>query len=126
MTSAVETLPDDVDALRTALGQMEDEIAGGGLGVDGDAAFHHAIHQAAKNKVLEHVIDGLAAAIHETRVESLSEPDRPLRSLAAHRRIMVEIESQRPAGAADAMRDHLREVSDVALLRWQPPLDADS
>ena len=98
----------------------------GGLGVEGDSLFHHAVHRAGNNKVLEHVIDGLAEAIHETRIESLSEPDRPKNSLRAHRRILSAIEAQQPAGAADAMRAHVREVSDVALLRWEPPVGDDA
>jgi GntR family transcriptional repressor for pyruvate dehydrogenase complex len=112
----------DLAAMRGALTEMEAEVAANGLGVAGDAAFHHAVHRAGKNRVLEHVIDGLADAIHETRIESLSEPDRPRASLAAHRRIFDAIESADPPRAAAAMRAHLRQVSDVALLRWQPPV----
>jgi GntR family transcriptional repressor for pyruvate dehydrogenase complex len=113
----------DLVAMRAALAEMEAEVDSEGLGVDGDAAFHHAVHRAGNNKVLEHVIDGLADAIHETRVESLSEPDRPRNSLRAHRRILEAIESQQAPAAADAMRAHLRQVADVALLRWEPPVE---
>jgi GntR family transcriptional repressor for pyruvate dehydrogenase complex len=102
---------------------MAAEVEASRLGVDGDAAFHHAVHRAGNNKVLEHIIDGIAEAIHETRMESLSEPDRPRQSLQAHRRIFTAIEAAEPARAADAMRAHLRQVSDVALLRWEPPLE---
>jgi GntR family transcriptional repressor for pyruvate dehydrogenase complex len=109
--------------MRAALTEMEAEIDASGLGVHGDAAFHHAVHRAGNNKVLEHVIDGLAEAILETRVESLSEPDRPRNSLRAHRRILEAIEAQDAPAAADAMRAHLRQVADVALLRWEPPAE---
>jgi GntR family transcriptional repressor for pyruvate dehydrogenase complex len=115
----------DLVEMRGALADMEADVAAAGLGVAGDASFHHAVHRAGKNTVLEHVIDGLAEAIHETRMESLSEPGRPRSSLAAHRRILEAIEAGEPARAADAMRAHLRQVSDVALLRWQPPADED-
>jgi len=113
----------DLAAMRTALVAMEAEIDSAGLGIDGDVAFHHAVHRAGNNKVLEHVIDGLAEAIHETRVESLTEPNRPRISLVAHRRILEAIEAQQVAQAADAMRAHLRQVADVALLRWDPPAE---
>lgn len=116
----------DLDAMRSGLERMAGEIAAGGIGVAGDAAFHRAVHQGAKNKILEHVIGGMAEAIAETRLESLSEPERPSHSLDAHRRILDEVEAQHPAEAAEAMRRHLREVADVALLRWQPVgVDAD-
>jgi GntR family transcriptional repressor for pyruvate dehydrogenase complex len=123
--AATRRSDDDLEAMRAALAEMEAEVSGGGLGVDGDAAFHHAVHRAGSNKVLEHVIDGLAEPILETRLESLSEPDRPGQSLLAHRRILEAIEAEQAAGAAAAMRAHLRQVSDVALLRWQPPAEED-
>jgi GntR family transcriptional repressor for pyruvate dehydrogenase complex len=110
----------DLAEMRGALAEMEADVAAAGLGVPGDASFHHAVHRAGKNTVLEHVIDGLADAIHETRMESLSEPGRPRESLAAHRRILEAIESADPPRAAAAMRAHVRQVSDVALLRWDP------
>jgi GntR family transcriptional regulator, transcriptional repressor for pyruvate dehydrogenase complex len=122
--AAAHRSPDDLDAMRAALEQMETEIGSGGLGTEGDAAFHHAIALAARNQVLLHLIDAMAEVIQESRVESLSEPGRPPRSLEAHRRILAAIESQSTALAAEAMRLHLRVVADVSLLRWQPePLD---
>ena len=121
--AATRRTDEDLASMRAALVAMEAEIASAGLGMDGDAAFHHAVHRAGDNKVLEHVIDGLAEAIHETRLESLSEPNRPRNSLVAHRRILDAIEAQQVAQAADAMRAHLRQVADVALLRWEPSVE---
>jgi DNA-binding GntR family transcriptional regulator len=43
--------------------------------------------------------------------------------LQAHRRILEAIEAQEASAAADAMRAHLRQVADVALLRWEPPVE---
>jgi GntR family transcriptional repressor for pyruvate dehydrogenase complex len=115
----------DLDAMNAALDQMAADIRGGGLGIDGDAAFHHAIAMAARNEVLLHLIDAMAEVIQESRVESLSEPGRPPRSLEAHRRILAAIEAQSAEGAAEAMRQHLRVVADVFLLRWQPEVPDD-
>src|SRR5450759_3024504 len=89
------------------------------------AAFHHAIALAARNQVLLHLIDAMAEVIQESRVESLSEPGRPPRSLEAHGRILSAIESGNAQLAADAMRQHLRVVADVSLLRWQPEASDD-
>jgi GntR family transcriptional repressor for pyruvate dehydrogenase complex len=106
--------------MASALDEMKTEIARGGLGTGGDAAFHHAVAMAARNDVLLHLIDAMAEVIQETRLESLSEPGRPPRSLEAHGRILAAIQSRNPGLAADEMRRHLRVVADVALLRWQP------
>lgn len=111
---------DDLDAMKAALTKMETEISVGGLGIEGDAAFHHAIALASRNQILLHLIDAMAEVIQESRVESLSEPGRPPRSVEAHRRILSAIESKSTQLAADAMRQHLRVVADVSLLRWQP------
>jgi GntR family transcriptional repressor for pyruvate dehydrogenase complex len=116
---------EDLAAMKTAVSQMEEEIGGGGLGIDGDAAFHHAIALAARNEILLHMIDAMAEVIQESRVESLSEPGRPPRSLEAHRRILAAIEARSTELAAEAMRLHLRVVADVSLLRWQPEASDD-
>jgi GntR family transcriptional regulator, transcriptional repressor for pyruvate dehydrogenase complex len=118
--AAARRISEDTDAMRAALDAMERDVAGGGLGTEGDAGFHHAIALAARNEVLLHLIDAMADVIHETRVESLTEPGRPPRSLRAHRRILEAIESGNVEAAGEAMRAHLREVADVSLLRWQP------
>lgn len=110
----------DLRAMRAALKTMENEIRSGKLGLDGDAAFHHAIAVAARNQVLTRLVDEMADAIKETRIESLSEPGRPPRSLAAHRRILAGVEAGDPQAATQGMRAHLRQVADVSLLRWQP------
>jgi len=116
---------DDLRAMSAALFQMEAEITIGGLGTGGDAAFHRAIAMAARNQILLHLIDAMAEVIQESRVESLSEPERPMRSLEAHRRILAAIRDQNVSLAAEAMRLHLRVVADVSLLRWQPALSED-
>jgi GntR family transcriptional regulator, transcriptional repressor for pyruvate dehydrogenase complex len=123
--SAANWRADDLEAMKTALTQMQSEIAGGRLGIEGDAAFHRAIALAARNEILLHMIDTMADVIHESRIESLSEPGRPPRSLEAHRRILAAIEARRTELAANEMRQHLRVVADVSLLRWQPESSDD-
>jgi GntR family transcriptional repressor for pyruvate dehydrogenase complex len=118
--AAIQRGDADLEAMRAALTLMESEIASGGLGTEGDSAFHHAIALAARNEVLLHLVDAMAEVIQESRVESLSEPGRPPRSVEAHRRILSAIESQEAQLAAEAMRQHLKVVADVSLLRWQP------
>ncbi len=126
--AAIHRGDEDLQAMRTALALMEREIRSGGLGTEGDSGFHHAIALAARNQVLLHLIDAMAEVIQESRVESLSEPGRPPRSLEAHQRILSAIEAKSAERAAEAMRQHLRVVADVSLLRWQPetPDDADA
>jgi GntR family transcriptional repressor for pyruvate dehydrogenase complex len=55
--------------------------------------------------------------IRETRIESLSQQNRPRASLEGHRRIADAVRKQDADEASRAMADHIRLVSDVALLR---------
>ncbi len=126
--AAVHRSDSDLEAMRAALTTMQGEINAGGLGTEGDSAFHHAVALAARNQVLLHLIDAMAEVIQESRVESLSEPGRPPRSLEGHKRVLSAIEAQSALLAAEAMRQHLSVVADVSLLRWQPetPDDVDA
>ena len=65
-------------------------------------------------------MDEIGELIKETRIESLSQPDRPRASLAGHRAIAEAIRAGEPEAASEAMHAHVALVSDVALLR-EPP-----
>lgn len=110
----------DLSAMHEALDEMAREIKAGGFGEHGDALFHQAVTLAANNDVLDFLMNSIQPAIAETRYESLAEPGRPGKSLSAHRKILKAIEAQDPAKARKSMRDHLRVVADVRLLKWIP------
>jgi GntR family transcriptional repressor for pyruvate dehydrogenase complex len=79
--------------------------------------FHEAITGAAHSSLLARLMHEISGLIRETRIESLSQEDRPRASLKGHRRIAEAVRRQDARGASRAMADHLRLVSDVALLR---------
>lgn len=108
---------DDLDRIDGSLDAMADEIERGERGLNGDELFHAAVTAAARSGLLADLMAEISAAIRESRVESLSQPDRPRQSLASHREIAVAIRAGDPDAAATAMRAHIRLVSDVALLR---------
>lgn len=109
----------DMAAIDAALANMESEVAAGEHGYDGDMRFHAAVTAAAHNPILSGLMSLLAGPIEETRRESLAQPGRPRRSVASHRRIAEAIRAGDPARAARAAREHIRLVSDVALLTWE-------
>ncbi len=113
----------DLENIWAGIHQMEEEIKNGALGAEGDAAFHWAVTVAAKNEVLAHLMTVIQAPIEESRLESLSEPGRPRMSLNGHKRIAAAIEQGNPRLAANAMKRHIKQTSDVSLLRWEPPTD---
>ena len=110
----------DLAVIDASLRAMAVDIEKGGVGEAADQRFHTAVGQASKNKLLRDVMKALADPIQETRLESLSEPGRPPRSLADHRRIAEAIRRGDPRSAEAAMRRHLKIVSDIRLMRWTP------
>jgi GntR family transcriptional repressor for pyruvate dehydrogenase complex len=90
---------------------------GGERGVLCDEQFHEALTAAAHSSLLAKLMHEISGLIRETRIESLSQPERPRASLEGHRRIAEAVRRQDPAEAARAMAAHIRLVSDVALLR---------
>ena len=108
---------EDLAAIETALAEMEADVAAGGRGVDGDEHFHAAVTAASHSALLARLMLEIAPLIRESRLESLSQPDRPHASLVGHRRIADAIAAGDPSAAAQAMHDHIGMVSDVALIR---------
>ena len=104
----------DIDA---AIAAMAAEVESGERGVAGDEQFHQAVTAAAHSALIAKLMHEISGLIRETRIQSLSQPERPRASLEGHRRIAEAIRRQDSAGAADAMAAHIRLVSDVALLR---------
>ena len=108
---------EDIAAIEAALAVMERDIEAGGRGVEGDEQFHAAVTAAGHSALLARLMAEISDLIKETRIESLSQPDRPAASLLGHRRIADAIRDRKPAEAADAMRDHVAMVRDIAILR---------
>jgi GntR family transcriptional repressor for pyruvate dehydrogenase complex len=111
----------DLEAIERALALMASEIASGEVGARGDAAFHAAVTEAAHNPALRELMERIEEDVDETRSESLSQDDRPPRSLADHRRIADAIAAGDSEAAAEAMRRHLDRVADVRLLTGGRP-----
>jgi len=115
--AAVRRTEEDLARIDKALAVMAADIEAGGRGVDGDELFHAAVTSAGHSALLQRLMGEISDLVKETRIESLSQPDRPAESLAGHRRIAAAIRDRDAAGATAAMSDHVERVSDVALLR---------
>ncbi len=118
--AATRRTEEDLARIDDALTFMEADIDAGGRGVEGDERFHGAVTAAAHSLLLARLMDEISDLIRETRIESLSQPGRPMASLAGHGAIADAIRAGDPDGAAAAMHAHVALVSDVALLREKP------
>jgi GntR family transcriptional repressor for pyruvate dehydrogenase complex len=115
--AAARRTEQDLAAIDDALDTMDRDIRSGGRGVEGDELFHAAVTAAGHSGLLAKMMAEISDLIKETRIESLSQPDRPLNSLRGHRKIADAIRVGDGEAAATAMRAHIEMVSDVAVLR---------
>jgi GntR family transcriptional regulator, transcriptional repressor for pyruvate dehydrogenase complex len=72
---------------------------------------------AGHSPLLARLMAEISDLIRETRISSLSQPERPVNSLRGHRKIADAIRAGDAEAAALAMQEHVAMVSDVALLR---------
>jgi len=115
--AATRRTDEDLRRIDEALEAMAADIESGGRGVEGDERFHGAVTTAAHSLLLARLMGEIAELIRETRIESLSQPERPRASLSGHRAIAEAIRRGDPEAASEAMHAHVTLVSDVALLR---------
>ncbi len=115
--AATRRTEEDLARIDAALAAMAADVEAGGRGVEGDERFHAAVTAAAHSELLARLMGEIADLIRESRIESLSQPGRPRRSLAGHQAIADAIRAGDPAAAAAAMHAHVEMVSDVAMLQ---------
>ena len=101
---------EELDELAGILREQELKVGLGVLALEEDTAFHYGIAEAARNPVMLRVIDTIMDLLRASRERSLQQSDRPVRSLAGHRRILEALRGADPAAARAAMVQHLREV----------------
>ncbi|WP_273846780.1 FadR/GntR family transcriptional regulator [Rubrobacter calidifluminis] len=86
-----------------------------------DARFHTGLAEASGNLVLVRVMLVLLDLLSASRRETLSIPGRARQSLEDHVRILEQVKARNPAGARQAMLDHLESV-ETSLARIHPEL----
>jgi GntR family transcriptional repressor for pyruvate dehydrogenase complex len=106
----------DLAALSGAIDRMRAAIDAGDDPADADGEFHGGIVAAARNPLLTILWEQVAGPVDTTRRASLARPDRPRRSLRAHRAILAAIADGDADRAAAAMLDHLAVVADLGFL----------
>jgi GntR family transcriptional regulator, transcriptional repressor for pyruvate dehydrogenase complex len=104
----------DLTAIEKAIGEMEHDIKAGGLGTDGDLAFHLAIASATKNPLQVYIVKNVAGFMHmgirENLLHLYQVPDNIDKILNQHRTIYTTIRSKDSEAAFKAMKRHIEFV----------------
>ena len=104
----------DLAAIEKAIGEMERDIEIGGLGTDGDLAFHLAIASATRNPLQVYIVKNVAEFLHmgirENLLHLYQEPHNIEEILNQHREIYKTIRSKDAEAAFKAMKHHIEFV----------------
>ncbi len=107
---------DELEAIEKAITEMEHDISSGGLGTEGDLAFHMAIAAATKNPlqiyIMKNVSDFLHMGIRENLLHLYQVPENITTIIEQHKAIFDAIRRRDPEEAYNAMRNHITFVID--------------
>lgn len=111
--AALHVTSAEIRRLGSILRRQEEKLRLGEPLIDEDAEFHHAIALAARNSVVDRILDLLMDLLRDSRARGMQTPGRPRRSVAGHKRILRAIERRDPEGARAAMLRHLAEIGEI-------------
>ncbi len=104
----------DLETIAKALEEMEVDTAAGGLGTEGDLAFHLAIASATKNPlqvyIMKNVVDFLHVGIRENLLHLYEDPANIDEILLQHEAIYQAIRSGDADAAFKTMKNHINYV----------------
>jgi DNA-binding FadR family transcriptional regulator len=103
--------PDTVERLRALVDRMDELVDDHVTYADSDRAFHDTIMRASGNRIARGVVRSLESQVINT-ARYLGRTERALcvASNLGHRRIYERIAARDPAGAAEAMFNHITEA----------------
>jgi GntR family transcriptional regulator, transcriptional repressor for pyruvate dehydrogenase complex len=113
--AAAHASPEEIAYLEDILRRQKEMVRRGELAIEEDSEFHYTIAMAAKNSVVQKVLDVLMDLLRTSRERSLQVEGRRQRSLAGHRRILKAIRQRDSTAAESAMRRHLKEIEEIVL-----------
>ena len=108
--AAERATPENMTKMEKILRSQEEEIANGETGLDSDSDFHHALAEAANNRILLHIINTTIEFQAESRESYLLGEERAKKSLAHHKKIFSAIQKGDGELAAQAMHEHIEDV----------------
>lgn len=113
---AARATPEDVAQLEDRVGAAEVAVEAGDLRavLAANNAFHDELAHRCGNPLLENLVANLRNRIILLRVESLSLPGRPPRSVAEHREMVERIRARDPEGARRCMEAHILRAWEAA------------
>lgn len=111
--AALRATAAEIERMEAILRRQEAKVRSGQPCVQEDSEFHYLVAVAARNTVVDRIVDLLMDLLRDSRARRLQVPGRSERSLAGHERILAAIARHDPAAARAAMLRHLGEVGEL-------------
>ncbi len=112
-----------INAMASAIEQMQDEAAAGLAPREGDEAFHQAIALGCGNEVLRDTVQGYWQARRGTLFERLGDyfenPPSWKAALVEHAAVLEAIRAHDPVAARSAMHEHLKKACNRYSASWR-------
>ena len=109
-TSRVEEA--DLQALRQQVAIMDEAKSDPDAYIEADLDFHLTLAEAAGNPIILSLIDSIVGLLREQRMGIFHVAGGPDRGQYHHKRILDAVEHHDPIGAREAMKAHLKQVSE--------------
>jgi GntR family transcriptional repressor for pyruvate dehydrogenase complex len=110
--AAARVTDEDIADLEEILAAQKRKLRTGRPTLPEVTAFHHALARATRNRIVVKIMATLNDLLVESRKSRLKQKGRPQRSIAGHEAVLRALRRRDAAGAADAMRAHLDQISD--------------
>jgi len=98
---------EDIKNMETALDSMREDIEQGGIGLEGDNAFHNALAIAARNMAMTKILELCDELLSKSRESTLRIPGQPARSLEDHVAILHAVKERDHVLAQQLMKQHM-------------------
>ena len=105
--AALNRTEEDLLLIEEGLTLIKDDIGKGGIGVNGDTAFHYALAVAAHNSVFKKMLSMAGGLLVKSKQTTLRLKDQPKKSLKDHKEIFSAVKSGDSELAASLMLEHL-------------------
>ncbi len=120
--AALQATEEDVEELRRIVTEMEMRLAQDDLEAFAarDADFHQALAKTTRNPLLVVLLDSIRDLMQEVRLLVTRHPGLPQQVMPDHRKILERVIAKDPAGARQAMQEHLeraRHIQQVILMQ---------
>ncbi|MHB8618861.1 MAG: FadR/GntR family transcriptional regulator [Chloroflexota bacterium] len=113
--AAEKASAEQIACMEGLLERQRARLQAGQPAIEEDTAFHYTMAQAAGNRVLLLLVESCMDLLRESRRRNLQSPERALRSVQGHERLLEAIRARHPEAAFLAMVEHLDGVAAAML-----------